>query len=100
MVIALLPLAIAYVGPTPPTRSFLEEFGVALGFIGLSLFGLQFLFSGRIKEVAPAFGVDNVVQFHKEMGVMAIAFSLSHPISMLVADWDYIRFLDFGVNFP
>jgi predicted ferric reductase len=98
--IALLPLAIAYLGPLPPSRPFLEEFGVALGFIGLSLFGLQFLFSGRIKKVAPPFGVDNVVQFHKEIGVIAILFSLAHPIFLLIADWDYIRFFDPGVNFP
>jgi predicted ferric reductase len=98
--IALIPLAIAYIGPLPPVRSFLEEFGVALGFIGLSLFALQFLFSGRFKKVAPTFGVDNVVQFHKEIGVIAILFSLAHPISMLFADWDYIRFFDPEENLP
>lgn len=100
VVIALIPLTIAYTGSLPPVRTFLEEFGVALGFIGLSLFALQFLFSGRIKGVAPSFGVDNIVQFHKEIGVMAIIFALAHPIFMLFADWDYISFLDPRVNFP
>lgn len=75
VVIALIPLVIAYTGRLPPVRMFLEEFGVALGFIGLSLFALQFLFSGRIKQVAPSFGVDNIVQFHKEIGVIAILLS-------------------------
>lgn len=97
---ALIPLLIAYSGQLPPPRTFLEEFGVALGFIGLSLFGLQFLFSGRIRGVAPAFGVENVVQFHKEMGIMAIVFSLAHPICLLAADWEYVRFLDPQVNLP
>ena len=75
VVIALIPLVIAYTGRLPPVRMFLEEFGVAVGFIGLSLFALQFLFSGRIKQVAPSFGVDNIVQFHKEIGVIAILLS-------------------------
>nr|MBI1232662.1 xylene monooxygenase [Cytophagales bacterium] len=97
---ALIPLLIAYLGPLPPPRSFLEELGVALGFIGLSLFGLQFLFSGRIHGVAPAFGVENIVQFHKEIGIIAIVFSLFHPICLLSADWEYIRFFDPRVNLP
>ncbi|WP_158857574.1 ferredoxin reductase family protein [Lunatibacter salilacus] len=100
VVIALLPLAIAYSGPLPPVRTFLEEFGVSLGFIGLSLFALQFLFSGRVKGIAPSFGVDNIVQFHKEIGVIAILFSLAHPISMLLADWGYVSFFDPEVNLP
>lgn len=99
-VLALLPILIAYAGELPPYRTFLEEFGVALGFIGLSLFGLQFLFTGRIKEIAPAFGVDNIVQFHKELGVIAILFALAHPATMLVADLDYLSFYDPRENLP
>ncbi len=98
--LAVLPVWVSYSGELPPFRGFLEELGVALGFIGLSLFGLQFLFSGRIAQVAPAFGVDNIVQFHKEIGVIAILFALAHPVFMLIADTSYISFFDPGENLP
>jgi predicted ferric reductase len=98
--LAVLPVLVSYLGELPPIRGFLEELGVALGFMGLSLFGLQFLFSGRIAQVAPAFGVDNIVQFHKEIGVIAILFALAHPVFMLLADSSYISFFDPRENLP
>lgn len=98
--LACLPLFIAFSGDLPPQRSFLEELGVSLGFMGLSLFGLQFLFSGRIEQVAPAFGVDNIIQFHKEIGVIAILFALAHPILLLTADFSYLSFYDPTINLP
>ncbi len=98
--LAILPLFIAYSGELPSPRSFLEELGVSMGFMGLSLFGLQFLFSGRIEQVAPVFGVDNIIQFHKEMGVIAILFVLSHPILLLIADISYLSFYDPTENLP
>ncbi|EMR04616.1 hypothetical protein [Cesiribacter andamanensis] len=66
--LSLLPMGIALLGKLPPFRSFLEEFGVALGLIGLGMMGIQFLFSGRYPKIAPTFGMDNVVQFHREVG--------------------------------
>jgi predicted ferric reductase len=98
--LAVLPVLVSYLGELPPFRGILEELGVALGFMGLSLFGLQFLFSGRIAQVAPAFGVDNIVQFHKEIGVIAILFALAHPVFMLIADSSYISFFDPRENLP
>lgn len=96
--LTLIPIGIAYSWKLPDYRTFLEEFGVSLGFFGLSLFAIQFVFSGRIRQVAPAFGVDNIVQFHKEMGVIALVFSLAHPILMLIADSGYLSFFDPSVN--
>ncbi|WP_009033516.1 ferredoxin reductase family protein [Indibacter alkaliphilus] len=100
LALSLLPLLVAYSGDIPTKRTLLEELGVVLGFIGLGLFGIQFLFSGRIKQVAPSFGVDNIVQFHKEIGIVAIIFVLSHPILLLVSDWEYISFYDPRENLP
>ncbi|WP_373520888.1 ferric reductase-like transmembrane domain-containing protein [Aquiflexum sp.] len=98
--LSLLPLIISYSGSIPPKRSFLAEFGVSLGFIGLALFGLQFLFSGRIKQIASHFGADNIIQFHKEVGIVAIVLTLCHPALLLMADWSYIEFFDPRANLP
>ncbi|MBA3901073.1 MAG: hypothetical protein H0X62_12845, partial [Bacteroidetes bacterium] len=59
--LSIVPLAVAMSGIIPEFRSFWIEFGVTLGFIGLAMFGLQFLFSGRYKFIAPTFGMDNII---------------------------------------
>src|SRR5690625_6493234 len=78
LLLALLPLGIASAGNVPEYRTFWIEFGVALGFIGLSMFGLLFLFSGRFERVAPIFGMDNIINFHRQIGIVAFFLVLAH----------------------
>jgi predicted ferric reductase len=98
-VLALVPLGLARLGRLPEPRSFVVEFGVALGFLALALFALQFLFSGRIMQIAPRFGMDNIIQFHREMGLLALGLVLAHPIVLIAADRGFFAFLDPRVNF-
>jgi predicted ferric reductase len=97
--LALVPLGIAVVGEMPAYRSFWIELGVALGFIALAIFGLQFLFSGRFGWIAPTFGMDNIIQYHKEIGIVAFLFLLAHPVALILADPEYLAFFDPRVNF-
>lgn len=60
------------------------EFAVALGFMGLGMLGLQFLFSGRFVWVAPWFGMDNSIQYHREVGIIAFIFILAHPVILIL----------------
>ncbi|MCC5939303.1 MAG: ferric reductase-like transmembrane domain-containing protein [Lunatimonas sp.] len=99
-VLALIPLFIGYGWNLPDYRGFWEELGLSMGFVGLGLFAVQFLFSGRIRQVAPAFGVDNIVQFHKEMGVIALLFGMAHPVILIAVDSSYWGFFDPRVNLP
>jgi len=98
-VLALLPLWIARVGGAPEPRTFAIEFGVALGFLALSLMALQFLFSGRIERIAPGFGMDNIIQYHREVGIVAFVFVLAHPIILIAADSTFLEYFDPRVNF-
>ncbi|WP_221936575.1 ferredoxin reductase family protein [Litoribacter populi] len=98
--LALLPLGIALLGDRPGYRSFWIEFGVAMGFIGLSTMGLQAVFSGRYKFIAPTFGMDNILQFHREIGIISFFFVLAHPVILLIADPEFIKYFDPTVNFP
>src|SRR5690554_1655547 len=88
--LGLLPLAIAVAGDIPEFRSFWIEFGVALGFIGLALFGLQFLFSGRFIKIAPSYGMDSIINFHREIGIVAFILVLAHPAILISADPDFL----------
>jgi predicted ferric reductase len=96
--LALGPLVLAMVGPVPEPRPFFVELGVALGFIGMGLLALQFVITGRFRAIAPRFGPDVVLQFHRQIGVVAVAFVLAHPAILIATDADYLEFFDPRVN--
>jgi predicted ferric reductase len=98
--LALIPLAIARAGHAPEPRTFMVELGVALGFVGLALLALQFIFSGRLTHVAPGFGMDNVMQFHREMGVLGVLLVLAHPVVLITADAAFLSYFNPRVNAP
>jgi len=98
-ILGLLPMAIAVAGELPEFRTFWIEFGVALGFVGLAMFALQFVFSGRLEKVAPVFGQDNILNFHRELGITAFFLILAHPIILILAEPDFISYFDPTDNF-
>lgn len=98
ILLGLIPMGIAIAGDIPEFRTFWIEFGVALGFISLSMFALQFLFSGRIKQIAPRFGKDNIINFHREIGITAFFLILAHPIILIFAEPEFISYFDPRVN--
>ena len=51
---------------------------VALGFVGLTLMGLEFALVARFRPVAAPFGSDALVQFHRQIGLVGLAFALVH----------------------
>lgn len=98
--LALLPLLIGVLGRMPEYRGFALELGVALGFIGLGMLGLQFLFSGRIKQIAPTYGMDNILQYHREMGILAFIFILAHPIILIISEPEFLNYFSPEENLP
>jgi predicted ferric reductase len=98
-VIVLTPLFVVLVGPGRAERGFWVEFGVALGFIGLAMLGLQSVLTARFPRVSSSLGQDALLQFHRQAGIVAFAFVLAHPVILLLADGDNWEFLDPRVNF-
>jgi predicted ferric reductase len=96
---AASPLFIAWVGTVPAPRSFLIELGVGLGFLGLGLLGLQFVCSGRIKRVAPSYGMDNLIQYHREIGIIGFLLVLAHVVILMAVNPPFREFFDPRVNF-
>jgi predicted ferric reductase len=84
VVVALAPLSFIFFGQQPHNRPFLVELSVALGFVGLSMMGLQFALVARFKPLTNPFGIDVVHRFHKEVSFVALIFILAHPILLLV----------------
>jgi predicted ferric reductase len=90
----LAPLVLAVGQNRPPGRSFLVEFSVALGFVGLSILALQFALIARFKAVAAPFGIDALLQYHVQITFVALAFVLAHPALLFVADSKYLPLLN------
>ncbi len=99
MLLSLAPLGLALAGRAPAARDFWVEFGVALGFLALAMFGLQFLFSGRFHWIAPTFGMDNIINYHREAGIIATVFVLAHPAILVWANPEFLAYFDPSVNF-
>jgi predicted ferric reductase len=94
---AVAPLVVAIAGNPPDGRGFWTEFSVALGFVGLAVLGLQFAVTARSNGVDAPYGLDVVLQFHKEMSFVGFAFVLAHPLILFItgaAPWALLQVLD------
>jgi predicted ferric reductase len=100
LLVTLLPLGVAMLRATPAGRGFLIEFGVGRGIIGFAMLVVQFFTTARFQWVAPYFGSDAKVQFHRDTGILAMALLLAHPIVLFLADARYLEFLNSRVNLP
>jgi predicted ferric reductase len=76
--VVLAPLVFAAVGASDPDHGFWTNFSVALGFVGLAMTGLEFVLVARFKPVASPFGQDALLQFHRQIGYVGLAFVLVH----------------------
>jgi predicted ferric reductase len=82
--VIVVPLIFAAIGVVDDDRGFWREFAVALGFVGLSMMGLQFVLVARLRTVAAPFGEDALVHFHRYMGYAGTVFILAHPVLLIV----------------
>ncbi|CAN5808122.1 MAG: ferric reductase-like transmembrane domain-containing protein [Gemmatimonadetes bacterium] len=92
--LSVLPLALVLVGPLPVARGFWIEFAVGLGFVGLAMLGLQFALTARFRPIAAPFGLDTMLHFHRQAGIVAFMFILAHPLLLLVLHPVFLEFLD------
>ena len=82
----LSPLVFAVIGASHPDHGFLTNFSVALGFVGLAMMGLEFALVARFRLVAAPFGQDALLQFHRQIGYVGLAFILVHFV--ISAHWN------------
>ncbi len=95
--VAIAPLVFAAIGVSEPGRGWATEFSAALGFVGLSLMGLEFALVARFRSVAAPFGSDALVQFHRQIGLVGLSFVLVHIA--ISAPWDLV-IRPFDANTP
>ncbi|TVQ53969.1 MAG: hypothetical protein EA377_06705 [Phycisphaerales bacterium] len=95
----LSPLALVLITPSPPSRGFLVEFAMGLGFVGLAMLGLQFALTARFRSIGGRLGLDTMLQFHRQAGIIAALFVFGHVVVALASEPAYFVFLDPRDNF-
>lgn len=73
-----LPFVVILTGDPPAADSFLRDLALGLGFAALSLAGMQFALTGRLKPLLHPFGADIVVVFHRFLSWGLAALMLGH----------------------
>lgn len=97
LVLCLLPLVLLSLRPAA-SRGFWVELGVGLGIVGFAMLALQSASIARFRRVAPFFGSDAVLLFHRQLGLISLVFVLSHPILLLASEPRFVEYLDPRVN--
>lgn len=92
--LALLPMALALGIERPAPRTFLVELGAMLGLLGLGVLGMQLVISGRHPWFAGAVGQDNLLQFHRQVGLFAWLLVLAHPLTLFIGNPAFLDYLD------
>ncbi len=88
VVLILAPLGVAALaGAAPASRAFWTEVSIALGFLGFALLLVQFALVSRLGPVSRPFGSDALMQWHRGMGIAALAFILLHPLLLSDLSW-------------
>jgi predicted ferric reductase len=77
-----------------PGRGFVVDFSVALGFVALSVLGLQFALAARFSRSSAPFGIDVVLTYHRQISFLAVAAAFGHPVLLFLADAKYRALLD------
>jgi predicted ferric reductase len=83
--VAVVPLTFALID-APAGRGFWRDLSVGLGFVGLSMLGLQFAVTARIKPISSPYGLDALLGYHRLISFVATAFIVAHPLILVLED--------------
>ncbi len=92
LLLATLPVVLAFALRPSSQEPVLEELGKACGLMGFALLTLQVVLAARFRVIQRPFGLDVVMQFHKAMGIMAGILLLCHPSFMVLAEGNFWLF--------
>jgi len=84
IIVVLAPVVLMMIPPVPSGRAFLVELSVALGFVGLTQIGIQFVLIARFKEVTAPYGIDIILQYHRKIALVAVGLIVLHPLVLLI----------------
>lgn len=84
LLLIFLPMIVLLAFPMPAGRDFWRDFSVALGFVGLSMAGLQFLPTARLPFLSDVFDMNRIYKIHHYLSVLAVMLVFLHPVILLL----------------
>jgi predicted ferric reductase len=94
LMVVLVPVFLMLVPPVPSGRPFWLELSIALGFVGLTQIGLQFLLIARFKRVTAPYGIDIILRYHRQIAVVAVVAILLHPTIIVLENPSRLKLLN------
>lgn len=91
LLLIFAPLLIIFVGPRPAGREWWRDFSVALGFVGLSMMGLQFVPTARLPFLCCVFPMDTIYFFHHAISLASLGFVLAHPLILVAGNANFLQ---------
>lgn len=88
------PLFFMLVGDSPPGRGVWTDVSLALGFVGLAMLGMQFAVTARFGPVDAPYGLDAVLQYHRQISFVMFGFILAHPVILFIQNPALLRLLN------
>lgn len=92
--VTLAPLLVIMLVGAPEGRGFWTEFSAALGFAGLGMLGLQFAITSRFRGASAPYGMDVVLQFHRQISLLATALIVSHVLILFITRPETLELLN------
>ena len=83
LLMVFLPIILLIIFPHNEQRGFLREVAVGVGFIGMSLMGLQFIPTSRLRLLTRTFSLDKLYDLHHKLSILSAILILLHPILLL-----------------
>jgi predicted ferric reductase len=83
-VLVLAPLAIFLLGLGPERRTIWRELSVGLGFVGLTMMGIQFIPTTRLPFLAEVFPPDDLYRWHHRFSIVASFLTVAHPLVLFI----------------
>jgi len=98
-ILIFLPLIVFLLFEMQYQRSFLRDLSVMLGFIGLSIGGLQLVPTTRLTFLADVFDMGKVYKTHHLLSIVSAVFVLLHPFLLVVNNPNTVMLLE-QINNP
>jgi predicted ferric reductase len=95
-VMLFLPLVLLLIFPRPPARELLRDFSVFLGFLTMSLLGLQTIPTSRLKFMTQFFPMEKLYSVHHKLSIMTFILAIVHPVLLFINNPETLRLLNFA----
>jgi predicted ferric reductase len=93
-VLVLAPLALIAVADKPGDKSFGVVLAAGLGFAAVTILALQLVMPSRARSFTSPFGIDVLLRFHRQIGIVALILVVAHVVILVVDDPDRAALLN------